>query len=422
MSKQMIFGKPTLITFYLSAIELVLIFVLLQLLCREMAHAKYRVWLEWSSMVLLIFGCAGIFAITVQPALADPYFSLFWLLAGVSIILIFLCTILSLREQRNPELMLFSFGVLTVLLLEIALPVTKLLGWGIVSEIIKIVRPFAMLIPGALILSGRYRQAERQTKEYAASLQELSKKLEEDNRLLEQRVSERTEELEQAHRKLMESMRESAVAMAEVAALEERNRIAQEIHDIVGHTLTTTIVQIEAGKRMIAINPDQAVERMDTSQRLVRKGLDEIRASVRLLRDAEWNYDLAHSLYNVVQETRSHAKVKIDCEIAGLPELSMLQKNTIYMALKEGITNGIKHGHCSRFLFELKESGSGLLFRLKNNGRPIQVGEDGFGLRAMRRQVEQLKGTLSLGGEPEWSCILEIWLPLEADSATGTYP
>ncbi|WP_240491793.1 histidine kinase, partial [Acinetobacter baumannii] len=72
----------------------------------------------------------------------------------------------------------------------------------------------------------------------------MSSELKELNNTLEEKVMERTE-------KLTSSLKEMAAARAEMSALAERNRIAGEIHDIVGHTLTTTIIQIEAGKRLL---------------------------------------------------------------------------------------------------------------------------------------------------------------------------
>lgn len=109
------------------------------------------------------------------------------------------------------------------------------------------------------------------------------------NTQLEQKVAERTQELEQTHAQLVESLRVNADYLAEVSALEERNRIAQEIHDIVGHTLTTAIIQMEAGSRFLAVDPAQAARRMETSQELVRKGLDDIRGSVRMLKQVDWS-------------------------------------------------------------------------------------------------------------------------------------
>jgi signal transduction histidine kinase len=224
-------------------------------------------------------------------------------------------------------------------------------------------------------------------------------------------VQERTSQLNETHQQLVESIQKSAVSMVEITALQERNRIAQEIHDIVGHTLTTTILQIEASKRLLDKNITLAKEKMDTSQELVRKGLDEIRGSVRMLKEADWFFDLKSSLEKLIQETIKHVDVEIDADISDIPNMTEIQKSTIYLALKEGLTNGLKHGQSKKFHFTLKEENKAIKFVLKNDGQPFQAKEFGFGLSAMSERIEQLNGTLKIYPEDEWGCILNIHLP-----------
>lgn len=223
---------------------------------------------------------------------------------------------------------------------------------------------------------------------------------------LEQQVEERTRSLER-------SMRETSAALAEASVYEERNRIAQEIHDIVGHTLTSTILQIEAGKRLLYKDMQGGVQRLNEAQDLVRHSLNEIRGSVHMLKEDKYA-DLANMLHELIRDTERNTGVIIHAAIHDLPEwLSTAYKKTIYHALQEGLTNGIRHGGSKEFHFSLMPVGDRLEFRLQDYGIGARMIVMGFGLKAMRERVEQLGGNLSVDSRPGQGCMLRIDLPYQ---------
>ncbi|WP_340005685.1 AAA family ATPase [Paenibacillus sp. FSL K6-0276] len=223
---------------------------------------------------------------------------------------------------------------------------------------------------------------------------------------LEDQVTERTLSLER-------SMRETSAALAEATVYEERNRIAQEIHDIVGHTLTSTILQIEAGKRLLQKKDiDSGVQRLVEAQDLVRHSLNEIRGSVHMLKEDKYS-DLSVMLKQLIRDTERNAGVVIHTVIYDLPEpMSTAYKKAIYHALQEGLTNGIRHGKSTEFHFSLESVGANLQFRLKDRGSGDSPIVMGFGLRTMKERVEQLGGSLSIDSEMNEGCLLEIDLPM----------
>jgi predicted ATPase/signal transduction histidine kinase len=223
---------------------------------------------------------------------------------------------------------------------------------------------------------------------------------------LEDQVTERTRSLER-------SMRETAAAQAEATVYEERNRIAQEIHDIVGHTLTSTILQIEAGKRLLHKKDiESGVQRLVEAQDLVRHSLNEIRGSVHMLKEDRYS-DLTVMLKQLIRDTERNAGVVIHAVIYDLPEvMSTAYKKAIYHALQEGLTNGIRHGRSTVFHFSLESVGANLQFRLKDRGIGASTIAMGFGLRAMKERVVQLGGSLSIDSELNEGCLLEIDLPM----------
>jgi two-component system sensor histidine kinase ChiS len=201
---------------------------------------------------------------------------------------------------------------------------------------------------------------------------------------------------------------------AELSIKEERSRIAYDIHDIVGHTLTTTLVQIEAAKRLIQRNNPEGILRLEQSQELVRKSMHDIREAVHVMKWQDDQVDLENYLKTFVAEVEHAADIMVDLsiELPG-PVSNSIYKKAIYHSLQEGITNGIRHGRGRFFRFRLFVVEGGLCFLLWNNGIPYDGKTMGFGLNAMLERVQSAGGTLELKAtkEPEGT-LLTIQFPI----------
>ncbi|MFD2328634.1 ATP-binding protein [Cohnella sp. GCM10020058] len=235
---------------------------------------------------------------------------------------------------------------------------------------------------------------------------------------LEELVRRRTEELEEANRHLAGSVKETAEALAEVSVLEERSRIAHDMHDLVGHSLTAAIVQIEAAKKLSDRDLPRSVERMNAAGEMIRKGLNDVRRTVRMLKDDEAGFDLQEALRELIRDSTGQADVLFEYRPDPLPPMGALAQKVVYHALMEGITNGLRHGRCGRFRFVLAEEGGLVRFELVSDGEPYGASKPGFGLSAMMERVHLLGGTVTIGeAEPGIGCRLVIMLPLEETGA-----
>lgn len=226
------------------------------------------------------------------------------------------------------------------------------------------------------------------------------------NEKLEEKVRERTEHLEN-------SQKEAAKVLVEKSVLEERTRIAREIHDTVGHTLTSINVQIEVAKRLIRKEPELAAENLELSQEQVRDGLSNIRKSLKMLREGNYSEEFIPSMESFIEKTMRYTGIKIDYQISILPKLSPTERYVLYRALQEGITNGIRHGGSNCFYFKLGVDGDCIVFLLKDYGKGRDKINLGFGLEAMNDRVKEIGGVLLIESKEGKGCTLRINIPIK---------
>lgn len=221
-----------------------------------------------------------------------------------------------------------------------------------------------------------------------------------------QRLNKALEELDESKR----ALEKAYAAVAEVTALEERQRIAKDIHDTAGHSLTTVIMQTEAAKRIVEEDPKEAKNKIVAANLQAKHALDELRNSVHLLSGGNEQQTLKGDLEGILHETMDGTEIIIRSEIEDLT-LSPTKHRFLCNSLKEGISNGLRHGGATAFWFELKQDGDKVEFLLSDNGKGL--GKDfimGFGLTSMRDRARTLGGEVYLESEEGEGVELRIQL------------
>lgn len=176
----------------------------------------------------------------------------------------------------------------------------------------------------------------------------------------------------------------------------ERNRIAREIHDTVGHTLTTVLVELEAAGKLMAVDARRAGQKLALAQEQVRKGLGDIRRSVRMLEDRREIPDFFESVDALLNGCEQNWGVAVKSEIDRSLKISDEAGRVIYACLQEGLTNGKRHGKSTAFVIKLIRREGRVLLSIEDNGSGASAVKPGFGLRAMRDRVEAAGGTLHI--------------------------
>lgn len=214
----------------------------------------------------------------------------------------------------------------------------------------------------------------------------------------------------------------ATIELEKNAKLKERTRISREIHDSVGHTLTSAIVGLQTAEQALAKNHySLALEMIGRTRESIHNGLDEVRNSVHLLEDHSRGPHFQLELVELIEETKKLTNVNIVYEIdPDLSKLSPLVEVTLYRALQEGLTNGIRHGSSTYFRFSLTQHSDTIEFILYNNGKPPKEIIPGFGLNAMKERVEKVAGELLISNKDTIEGVtLTIKIPFHSKSIEG---
>lgn len=203
-------------------------------------------------------------------------------------------------------------------------------------------------------------------------------------------------------------------AVVEVTALEERQRIAKEIHDTAGHSLTTVIMQTEAAKRIIDNDPAEAKLKLIAANLQAKNTLEKLRTSVHLLSGQTERQTLRENMESVINETMDGTGITIRSSIEDI-DVTQAKHRFLCNALKEGISNGLRHGNAKAFWLEVKVENEKIHFLLSDNGSGLNTEhfESGYGLTMMRERARALGGELVIISAPDEGLELNITLPID---------
>lgn len=207
-------------------------------------------------------------------------------------------------------------------------------------------------------------------------------------------------------------LEEAYKQLSETAVFEERNRIAKDIHDNAGHSMTTVIIQTEAAKLLIDKNPKEAKSKIISANIQAKNALEQMRESVHLLAGRPQAKTLSAELEEIIAQTVDGTSVKIRCDLDEI-EVSGEVHRFLCNSLKECLANGLRHGKATAFYIELKKALSGLMLLISDNGCGTDGEvEEGFGLKGMRERAEALGGRCVCTSSRDDGFEVEITLPL----------
>ena len=211
-------------------------------------------------------------------------------------------------------------------------------------------------------------------------------------------------------KEMNEQLQDYAQMTEKMAETRERNRIAREIHDTLGHTMTGLSAGIDACIAMIDFSVDATKEQLNKISLVARQGIKDIRRSVNKLRpDALEHSGLQEALEKMMEETMQVSDVKInyDCQVEVL-KFNQDEEDMIYRVVQESITNAIRHGKAKKINVTLWKEDKWLNLVIKDNGIGCQEIHTGFGLIHIEERIKMLKGTVEYDGSDGFTVTARI--------------
>lgn len=181
----------------------------------------------------------------------------------------------------------------------------------------------------------------------------------------------------------------------EASVLEERNRMAREIHDTLAQAFTGIVVHLGAASRVMEGASSEAKEHIKTVRDLARRGLTEARRSVEALRPQLLeDGDLCSALNRLTMQMQSYSNTHILCEVTG--EVYSLRtdiENNLLRIAQEALTNAVKYADAGEIRVEVIYEQTRCLLRIQDNGRGFDADSasvsNGYGLLGMRERANR---------------------------------
>ena len=189
--------------------------------------------------------------------------------------------------------------------------------------------------------------------------------------------------------------------VSRLARIAERERIARDLHDVLGHTLSLIVLKSELASKLIESDPVRTAAEIRDVERISREALTEVRAAVAGYRSAGLESELAHA-----GEALRSAGIELDSNVEPVT-ISASQESVLAMAIREAVTNIVRHAGARSCRLTLRHRMSSCELEISDDGKG-SVAPDGFGIIGMRERVEALGGTLERDGSEGMRLILRL--------------
>ncbi|MBU7318183.1 helix-turn-helix transcriptional regulator [Paenibacillus oleatilyticus] len=203
----------------------------------------------------------------------------------------------------------------------------------------------------------------------------------------------------------------------ELTLMEERHRLSHELHDTIGHALTSLIVGVESLRSSV---PAVQIERIDSLVGIAQRSLNDIRNHLHQLSHGPLNHSLSESLLQLTEEFRKSTGVTVNFRVIGSEALVLQKMNLcLYRCLQESLTNAVRHGQASAVSVQLHFDSHQLRLQIEDNGIGTDSIRFGFGLNGIKERLEQLHGTLSVHSQSGQGTVVICNIPLQAAPVHG---
>lgn len=192
----------------------------------------------------------------------------------------------------------------------------------------------------------------------------------------------------------------------------ERNRIAQDIHDNLGHSLVALNMNLDVVSNILYEDKNKAKELLKKCQQLTKESMNSLRNAVYTLKEEDLSKGLIASINGLIDNINGFSNINILCNIDDrIEDYSFEYKNLVYTTIKESLTNSIKHGEADEIIIELKIEDN-IILKIKDNGRGCNCFVKGNGIIGIEERVKKVNGEVEHKTEEEMGFEATIKLPV----------
>lgn len=206
-------------------------------------------------------------------------------------------------------------------------------------------------------------------------------------------------------------LRKANEEIEHLAKVAERERIARDLHDVLGHTLSVITLKSELAGKLMERDPERAGREIREVEEISRQALADVRDAIRGYRSKGLAAELAQA-----KSTLETAGVAVQCDTATTMKLPAVQESVLSLAVREGVTNVVRHAKATMCRLRLEQQNGSCRLEIHDDGCGAGNGE-GNGLRGMRERVEMLGGTLERTSDA--GTTLTITLPVKEMAPAG---
>jgi len=200
-------------------------------------------------------------------------------------------------------------------------------------------------------------------------------------------------------------LRKANEEIENLAKVAERERIARDLHDVLGHTLSVITLKSELAGKLVDRDPERAGKEIREVEQISRQALSDVRDAIRGYRSQGLVAELAQA-----KTTLETAGLIVQCDAATTMKLPAVQESVLSLAVREAVTNVVRHAQARSCRMRLEQQNGSCRLEIHDDGCGASNGE-GNGLRGMRERVEMLGGTLNRSTDA--GTTLTITLPLK---------
>lgn len=209
-------------------------------------------------------------------------------------------------------------------------------------------------------------------------------------------------------------LRKANEEIEHLAKVAERERIARDLHDVLGHTLSVITLKSELAGKLMARDPERAGREIREVEEISRRALSEVRDAIRGYRSEGLIAELARA-----KSTLETAGVNVQCDAATTMNLPPMEESVLSLAVREAVTNIVRHAQAKTCRMRLEQQNGSFHLEISDDGRGCNSNE-GNGLRGMRERVEMIGGELHRSGNSGTTVTITVPLRNGLPQVEGT--